>query len=81
MPDRRLGAQKRGRHRTIYSTTAGGVAMVRWHTVDLERAVQAITNRGQSVDATLLQELSPLGWEHVHLTGDDVWGQTASEHC
>jgi len=29
--------------------------MVRWNTVDLERVVQAITNRGQPVDDTLLQ--------------------------
>jgi Tn3 transposase DDE domain len=50
------------------------LAIVLWNTVYLEQAVQAITNPGQSVDDTLLQYLSPLGWEHVHLTGDDVWG-------
>ena len=31
---------------------------------------------------TLLAHLSPLGWEHVNLTGDYVWGnhQEASEN-
>jgi hypothetical protein len=27
------------------------------------------------VDATLLQHLSPLGWEHINLTGDYTWRQ------
>jgi TnpA family transposase len=39
------------------------LAIVLWNTVYLERAVQAITNRGQSVDDTLREYLSPLGWE------------------
>jgi Tn3 transposase DDE domain-containing protein len=63
VPDRRPGAHDRGRRRTIYSTTACGLAIVLWNTVYLERAVQAITNRGQSVDDTLREYLSPLGWE------------------
>jgi hypothetical protein len=28
-----------------------------------------------SIDNTLLQYLSPLGWEHINLTGDYVWRQ------
>jgi TnpA family transposase len=50
-------------------------AVVLWNTVYLERAVQAIRDRGQIIDQTLLRHLSPLGWEHINLTGDYVWRQ------
>ena len=36
----------------------------------LERAVQALTDGGQTIDEALLRHLSPLGWEHINLTGD-----------
>ncbi|HIG6187226.1 TPA: hypothetical protein ACYE2X_004593 [Klebsiella pneumoniae] len=29
--------------------------------------------RRQEVDETLFQYLSPLGWEHINLTGDYLW--------
>lgn len=50
-------------------------AIVLWNTVYLERAIQALIERGQSIDKNLLQYLSPLGWEHINLTGDYVWRQ------
>lgn len=31
--------------------------------------------RGATVDEHLLQHVSPLGWEHINLTGDYVWRQ------
>ena len=37
----------------------------------------ALREQGRSVDDTLLQYLSPLGWEHVNLTGDYVWNRSA----
>ncbi|GAI39380.1 unnamed protein product, partial [marine sediment metagenome] len=48
-------------------------AIVLWNTVYLERVVQAMHARGTAVDAGLLPYLSPLGWEHINLTGDYVW--------
>jgi len=61
-------------------------AILLWNTVYLERAVQAIREQaireqairdaGKDVDGTLLQHLSPLGWEHINLTGDYVWQQS-----
>ena len=45
-------------------------AIVLWNTVYLERAIQAIRDHGQPVDENLLQHVSPLGWEHINLTGD-----------
>ena len=50
-------------------------AIVLWNTVYLERAIRAIRDRGQTVDQALLEHLSPLGWEHINLTGDYVWRQ------
>jgi TnpA family transposase len=50
-------------------------AIVRWNTVYIERAVEAIRQTGQPVDDQLLKHLSPLGWEHINLTGDYVWQQ------
>ncbi|MGE6078563.1 Tn3 family transposase [Comamonas thiooxydans] len=31
----------------------------------------------QSLDDGLLQYLSPLGWEHINLTGDYLWRSSA----
>lgn len=52
-------------------------AIVLWNTVYLERASAALQSHGQEVDATLLRYLSPLGWEHINLTGDYVWRSSA----
>ena len=51
-------------------------AIVLWNTVYLERAIQALKTHGKFVDDALLQYLSPLGWEHINLTGDYVWRQS-----
>jgi len=51
--------------------------IVLWNTVYLEQAVIALRNHGQIVDETLLQHLSPLGWEHINLTGDYLWRSSA----
>jgi hypothetical protein len=51
-------------------------AIVLWNTVYLERAIQAIREHGHPVDEHLLPHLSPLGWEHINLTGDYVWRQS-----
>jgi TnpA family transposase len=50
-------------------------AIILWNTVYLERAIQALRAVGQDIDETLLPHLSPLGWEHINLTGDYVWRQ------
>lgn len=51
-------------------------AIVLWNTVYLERAVQTLKDNHQPVDANLLQHLSPLGWEHINLTGDYLWQES-----
>jgi Tn3 transposase DDE domain len=55
---------------------------VLWNTTYLERAVAALRAHGDPVDDTLLPHLSPLGWEHINLTGDYTWteaGPTAPD--
>jgi hypothetical protein len=51
-------------------------AIVLWNTVYLQRATDAIRGNGQPLDDTLLQYLSPLGWEHINLTGDYHWSRS-----
>ncbi len=42
-----------------------------------ERAAHALRGNGHAVDDSLLQYLSPLGWEHINLTGDYLWRSSA----
>jgi TnpA family transposase len=50
-------------------------AIVLWNTRYLERAVAAL-RQTEGVPDHLLVHLSPLGWEHINLTGDYVWAGT-----
>jgi TnpA family transposase len=52
-------------------------AVVLWNTVYLERAAHALRGNGLAVDDALFQYLSPLGWEHINLTGDYLWRSSA----
>ena len=62
--------QQRWRDSGLTLVTA---AIVLWNTVYLTRAVAALRSHGQAVDDALLHHLSPLGWNHINLTGDYVW--------
>jgi len=53
-------------------------AIILWNTVYLEKAIEALREHGREVDDKLLRNLSPLGWEHINLTGDYVWKQSKS---
>ena len=48
-------------------------AIVVWNTVYLERSIAALKMSNSGVDDDLLQHLSPLGLEHISLTGDYHW--------
>jgi TnpA family transposase len=52
-------------------------AIILWNTRYLERAVATLRQTEDAPDH-LLAHLSPLGWEHVNLTGDYVWGAQSS---
>src|SRR5450755_1950065 len=47
-------------------------AITLWNTVYLERAAELLA-RSSVFDPALLGHVSPLGWEHVNLTGDYTW--------
>lgn len=44
-----------------------------WNTVYIERAVETLKCKGLKINEQLLSHLSPLGWEHINLTGDYIW--------
>lgn len=54
-------------------------AIVLWNTVYLGRVIKALEESGNPVDSALLQYLSPLGWEHINLTGDYIWQSNISK--
>ena len=39
----------------------------------LGRALGEMRSRGMPIDDALVPQLSPLGWDHINLTGDYVW--------
>jgi len=44
----------------------------------LDRTVTDQRRRGTFIDDQRLRRLSPLGWDHINLTGDYVWSETAT---
>ena len=47
-------------------------AIILWNTRYLERAVATLCQT-ENIPQHLLAHLSPLGWEHINLTGDYIW--------
>jgi len=41
----------------------------------LDRALALMRSRGMIADEALIAKLSPLGWDHINLTGDYVWSE------
>ena len=48
-------------------------AIILWNTVYLQRAVDHLHSQGYEPTPSDLAHLSPLGWEHINLTGDYHW--------
>jgi len=48
-------------------------AIVLWNTVYIDRAIAASARNGADAVPALRKYLSPLGWEHINLTGDYQW--------
>ncbi|KUQ07728.1 Tn3 family transposase [Klebsiella aerogenes] len=44
-----------------------------WNTVYIERAIDSLKRKGIPFNYQLISHLSPLGWEHINLSGDYVW--------
>lgn len=45
-------------------------AIILWNTEYTSQAVETLRSHGEIIDDALLSHLSPLGWEHINLTGD-----------
>jgi len=57
---------------------AGGLtlvtaAIVLWNTVKIAKAIDEMRAEEKTIPDPLLPFLSPLGWQHINLTGDYVW--------
>ena len=65
---------------TPYKSDARPVtaAIALWNTVYLGRALDAARRRGDLIPDALLAHFAPLGWQHLNLTGDYLWGADAS---
>jgi hypothetical protein len=48
-------------------------AIVLWNTVYLGRALDDLRRRREVVPDALLAHITPLGWQHINLTGDYLW--------
>jgi hypothetical protein len=77
----RLG-RLHGRTAQTQQHRASGLALVTaaialWNTVYLGRALDAARRRGDLTPDALLAHLAPLGWQHLNLTGDYLWGAEA----
>ncbi|PJN92551.1 hypothetical protein CNY89_28720, partial [Amaricoccus sp. HAR-UPW-R2A-40] len=46
---------------------------VLWNTTYLQAAIERLSAAGRPVSDDHLAHLSPLGWQHINLTGDYLW--------
>jgi TnpA family transposase len=52
--------------------------IVAWNTIYIEKAVEHLHNKGWEITDKHLEHLTPLGWEHISLTGDYIWNPNIS---
>lgn len=57
---------------------AGGLtlvtaAIILWNTIQIAKAIDAMRAEGDAIPDAMLPFLSPLGWQHINLTGDYIW--------
>ncbi len=53
-------------------------AVILWNTRYLQAALADMSDRGMDVRPELVRHVAPLGWEHIGLTGDYVWGRAVA---
>ena len=74
----RVGAEAQQHRASGLALVTAAIAL--WNSVYLGRALDALRRRGKTVPDALLAHLAPLGWQHVNLTGDYLWGTDAGLH-
>ncbi len=54
-------------------------AIIYWNSIYIEKAADHLRQTGRLSEPDLLKHVSPLGWEHIALTGDFDWHSGAAE--
>lgn len=62
-----------GQHHRMAGLNLLAAAVIHWNTRQLGRLVGELSAAGQPPDPALLTHVSPLGWEHILLTGEYRW--------
>jgi TnpA family transposase len=62
-----------GQHFRIAGMNLIAAIVIYWNTKQLGEVVQRLIQAGTPPDPTLLPHVSPLGWEHINLTGEYHW--------
>jgi len=62
-----------GQHHRMAGLNLTAAAIIHWNTRQLGHIVAALAAAGQAPDPALLPHVSPLGWEHINLTGEYRW--------
>ena len=62
-----------GQHYRIAGLNLLAAIIIYWNTLKLGEAVFAKREAGREVPAEFLTHVSPLGWEHINLTGEYRW--------
>ena len=62
-----------GQHHRMAGLNLLAAAVIHWNTRQLGHVVRELAAAGQPPDPALLAHVSPLGWEHILLTGEYRW--------
>jgi len=62
-----------GQHYRIAGMNLIAAIIIYWNTKKLGEIVETLTNAGEAPNPDLLPHVSPLGWEHINLTGEYHW--------
>ena len=72
----RRGRTEEGQHYRVAGLNLLTAIIIYWNTLKLGAAVFASKNDGLEIPAEFLAHISPLGWEHINLTGEYRWPST-----
>ena len=67
-----------GQHYRVAGLNLLAAIIIYWNTLKLGEAVFAGRKAGLAIPAEFLAHVSPLGWEHINLTGEYRWLRTGS---
>ena len=72
-----------GRHdaqqRRVMALNLVIAAIIYWNTSYMDKAADHLRRQSRLPDPSLLRHVSPLGWDHIVLTGDYDWNSGAAE--